>query len=115
VQVVVVPSTEPGMVEVFALAQGRLVAHKGFEPGDVTSLAIFAGEVLVAHDALMPATTPDAREGADEARVVAAYVRRRQVEVEAVRLREPQDLLDAVRKVAGPGEGVVAGAVAGGD
>jgi DNA polymerase-3 subunit epsilon len=115
VQAVVVPSTEPGMVEVFALAQGRLVAHKGFEPGDVISLAIFAGEVLVAHDALMPATTPDAREGADEARVVAAYVRRRQVEVEAVRLREPQDLLDAVRKVAGPGEGVVAGAVAGGD
>jgi DNA polymerase III subunit epsilon len=104
VQAVVVPSTEPGMVEVFALTQGRLVAHKGFEPEDAAGLALFAGKVLSGHDAL-----PSGKEGADEARVVAAYLRRRQVEVEAVHLREPGDLLDTVGKVATRAAGANAG------
>ena len=107
VQAVVVPSTEPGIVEIFALAQGRLVAHRGFEPEDAAGLTLFAEEVLAAHDA-----TPPGREGADEARVVAAYLRRRQVEVEAVLLRESRDLLDAAGRVAGRAAGAAAGASA---
>ncbi|HEV8044784.1 MAG TPA: hypothetical protein VGP38_06365, partial [Rubrobacter sp.] len=117
VQAVIVPSTEPGMVEVFALSQGRLVAHKGFEPGDATGLALFAREVLTDHVDDPSTAAAGSREGVDEARVVAAYLRRRQVEVEAVRLREPRDLLDAARRVAeraaGAGAGTASGAVVG--
>jgi DNA polymerase-3 subunit epsilon len=113
VQAVIVPSTEPGMVEVFALSQGRLVAHKGFEPGDATGLALFATEVLTNHGDVLSAVVPGSREGVDEARVVAAYLRRRQVEVEAVRLREPRDLLDAAQRVAERAAGAGAGAVVG--
>src|SRR5215217_1843984 len=36
VQAVVAPSTEPGVVEVFILCAGRLIAHGGFEPGDAS-------------------------------------------------------------------------------
>jgi DNA polymerase-3 subunit epsilon len=96
VQAVVAPSTEPGIIEVFALSGGRLVAHEGFGPEDTNGLTRFAEEVLAENDAASPG-----EEGADEARVVAAYLRRRQVEVEAVRLREPADLVDAVGRVAG--------------
>ncbi|MDQ3639633.1 MAG: DEDD exonuclease domain-containing protein [Actinomycetota bacterium] len=117
VQAVIVPSTEPGMVEVFALSQGRLVAHKGFEPGDATGLALFATEVLTDHVDDPSTAAAGSREGVDEARVVAAYLRRRQVEVEAVRLREPRDLLDAARRVAeraaGAGAGTASGVVVG--
>ncbi len=99
VSAAVVPSTEPGMVEVFVLAEGRLVAHKGFEPDDASSLALFAGEVLDDHG-----EGPDGAllSGADEARVVAAYLRRRQVDVEAVRLRSAKDLVEAVGRMVQP-------------
>jgi DNA polymerase-3 subunit epsilon len=46
VQAVVAPSTEPGVVEVFVLSEGRLIAHKGFETGDLAGLSGFAEEVL---------------------------------------------------------------------
>jgi DNA polymerase-3 subunit epsilon len=74
VQAVVAPSTEPGMIEVFILSSGRLVAHQGFEPRDTGELSRFAEGVLA-----KPAengSRPD-REGSNEARIVAAYLRRR--------------------------------------
>src|SRR3712207_413699 len=46
VQAVVVPSTEPGVVEIFVLSEGRLIAHKGFETGYLAGLSSFAEEVL---------------------------------------------------------------------
>jgi DNA polymerase III subunit epsilon len=94
VQAVVVPSTEPGVVEVFAFSEGRLVAHRGFEPEDAGGLSRFAGGVLAGQYAVVPGG-----EGVDEARVVAAYLRRRQVDIEAVRLRSVADLADAARRV----------------
>jgi excinuclease UvrABC nuclease subunit len=39
VQAVVAPSTEPGVIEVFVLLGGRLVAHRGFEAADTAGLA----------------------------------------------------------------------------
>ena len=95
VQAVVAPSTEPGIVEVFAFAGGCLVAHKGFEPEDAAGLALFAEEVLVSYEDVLSGGV-----GADEARVVASYLRRRQVEVEAVRLRGAVDLVDVAGRVA---------------
>jgi DNA polymerase III subunit epsilon len=96
VQALVVPSTEPGIVEVFALFQGRLVAHKGFEPKDAAGLVLFTEEVLADHNDEVPCDG----DGADEARVVSAYLRRRQVDIEVVRLREPEELLQTVGRVA---------------
>jgi hypothetical protein len=96
VSALVTPSIEPGLIEVFALAGGRLVAHKGFEPLDAAGLALFAEEVLTGHDA---AVSPGG-EGADEARVVAAYLKRHRADVEAVRLSSPADLVDAARRLA---------------
>ncbi len=142
VQAVVAPSTEPGVVEVFVLSEGRLVAHRGFDTGDLAGLSGFAEEVLawqegeirvasesepsiadedfqpkagepetgrhpasevgVAFDSKSSGATPTS----DEARVVAAYLRRRQATVEAVRLQASRDLLEAVgRVVAAAGEG----------
>jgi DNA polymerase III subunit epsilon len=98
VQAVVAPSTEPGIVEVFALSGGRLVAHRGFEPGDAAGLTLFAEEVLAGQD---DAAVPSGEGSADEARIVSAYLRRRQVDVEAVRLRGSTDLVNVVGKVAG--------------
>ena len=114
VQAVVAPSTEPGVVEVFALSEGRLVAHKGFEIGDLAGISNFAEEVLArrkeAGSQLDTASEPDAgphpSPTSDEARVVAAYLRRRSAVVEAVRLRGARDLLEAVRRVAAAGDGV---------
>ena len=94
VMAVVAPSTEPGIVEVFALSGGRLVAHEGFEPADEAGLELFARGVLAARDA------PPNGEGADEARVVAAYLRRQGQAIEAVRLGEAGDLLAAVGRAA---------------
>ncbi len=103
VQAVVAPSTEPGVVEVFVLSGGRLVAHQGFDPGKKGELSSFAEEVLA-----RPAengSRPD-REGSNEARIVAAYLRRRQAVVEAVRLKEASDLLKVAERVAeAAGEG----------
>ncbi len=96
VQAVVAPSTEPGIVEVFALSGGSLVAHQGFEAGDVASLSSFAEGVLARPEEV---GTHAGGEAADEARVVAAYLRRRQVAMEAVRLREARDLIEAVNRV----------------
>lgn len=96
VSALVTPSIEPGLVEVFALSGGSLVAHKGFEPLDAAGLALFAEEVLTGHDA---AVSPSG-EGAYEARVVAAYLKRHRADVEAVRLSSPADLVDAARRLA---------------
>ena len=97
VQAVVGPSTEPDVIEVFVLCAGRLVAHRGFEPGDEAGLARFADEVLSRPQE--NGSRPE-KEGASEARIVAAYLRRRQAVVEAVRLREARDLIEAAERVA---------------
>jgi len=97
VQAVVAPSTEPDVIEVFILCAGRLVAHRGFEPGDAAGLARFAEEAL---SRPQENGSPPEKEGASEARIVAAYLRRRQAVVEAVRLKEARDLLKAAERVA---------------
>jgi DNA polymerase III subunit epsilon len=101
VQAVLAASTEPGVVEVFVLSEGRLVAHKGFEVGDLTGLSSFAEEVLTRREETV--SHPGAR-GSDEARVVVAYLKRRSAAMEAVRLGEVRDLLEAVGRVAGTAE-----------
>jgi DNA polymerase-3 subunit epsilon len=100
VQAVVAPSTEPGVVEVFVLAGGRLIAHRGFETGDATGLSRFAEGVLAGAAAPGPGS-----EGTDEARVVAAYLKRRSAAFEVVRLEAAGDLLEAVDRVAGDDAG----------
>ncbi len=97
VQAVVAPSTEPGVIEVFILCAGRLIAHRGFEPGDASGLARFAEEALA-----RPQQNGSrvANQGSNEARIVAAYLRRRSTVVEAVRLKEARDLLQAAERVA---------------
>jgi DNA polymerase-3 subunit epsilon len=107
VQALIAPSTEPGMVEVFAFSDGRFVAHESFEPKDTPGLTLFAEEVLASHDGAAP---PCDEEGADETRVVAAYLRRRQVDVEAVRLWSAADLADAAGRVAERVAGAAVGA-----
>jgi DNA polymerase-3 subunit epsilon len=97
VQAVVAPSTEPGVIEVFILCAGRLVAHSGFEPADTSGLARFAEEALARPQ---ENGSRAAKEGSNEARIVAAYLRRRQAVVEAVRLKEARDLLQAAERVA---------------
>jgi DNA polymerase III subunit epsilon len=98
-QAVVAASTEPGVVEVFALSEGRLVAHRGFGIGDLEGLTDFAEEVLArcAEEGPHPDGSPRV---SDEARVVAAYLRRRSAAMEAVHLRGAGDLLGAVGRVA---------------
>jgi DNA polymerase-3 subunit epsilon len=66
------------------LLGGRLVAHRGFEAADTAGLAGFAEEVLARPEEPGPAA---GKEGSNEARIVAAYLRRRSTVVEAVRLR----------------------------
>ncbi len=106
VQAVVAPSTEPGVVEVFALSEGRLVAHRGFGVGDLAGLSGFAEEVLARceEEGYRQNGGKDARPGAartsDEARVVAAYLRRRAAAMEAVRLERARDLVEAVGRIA---------------
>jgi DNA polymerase-3 subunit epsilon len=97
VQAVVAPSTEPGVIEVFILCAGRLVAHSSFEPADTTGLVRFAEEALARPQ---ENGSRGAREGSNEARIVAAYLRRRQAVVEAVLLKEARDLLQAAERVA---------------
>jgi DNA polymerase III subunit epsilon len=108
-QAVVAASTEPGVVEVFALSEGRLVAHRGFGVGDLTGLSSFAEEVLARCEEVRAGgrgEAPEPTRTADEARVVAAYLRRRSAAMEAVRLGEARDLLEAVsRVVGGAGDG----------
>ncbi len=96
VQAIVAPSTEPGMLEVFALCDGRLVAHGSFEAGDSAGISRFAAGVLEKE-----AAAGDPRARADEARVVAAYIRRSRgaASVEAVRLGEPADLVEAAERL----------------
>ena len=96
VQALVTSSTEPGMVEVFAFSDGRFIAHGSFEPKDASGLTLFAEEVLASHDSAAPFDG----EGADETRVVAAYLRRRQVDVEAMRLWSAAALVEAAGRVA---------------
>ena len=119
VHAVVAASTEPGVVEVFALSEGRLVAHRGFGVGDRAGLSGFTEEVLARCEQDGPGpddaggtepgtrdARPDGARASDEARVVAAYLRRRSVAMEAVRLRGARDLLEAVGRVTGAsGEG----------
>jgi len=105
VQAVVAASTEPGLVEVFVLSRGRLVAHEGFEAGDLSGLSTFAEDALArCEEETLDRRGEAGAPASDEARVVAAYLRRRSAGVEAVRLEEARDLLEAARKVAGEGE-----------
>jgi DNA polymerase-3 subunit epsilon len=96
-QAVVAPSTEPGVIEVFVLCEGRLVSHRGFEAGDAAGLAAFAQEALQRQESL----ALGAKNGSNEARIVAAYLRRRSGVVEAVRLGEAADLVRAAQRVVG--------------
>lgn len=91
VQAVVTPSTEPGLIEVFAFSGGRLISHQGFEADDVAEISRFAKA------ALSESEKPSAG-GPDESRVVAAYLRRRSAAVEAVQLGCEADLLEAVKQ-----------------
>ncbi len=92
VQVVATCSTEPGIVEVFAFSDGNLISHEGFDAEDNAGLKRFAAKAL--------ADSQDSVSGGpDEARVVAAYLRRRSAAVQAARLRNEGDLLEAVRRV----------------
>jgi excinuclease UvrABC nuclease subunit len=103
VQAVVAPSTEPGMIEVFILRAGRLISHRGFEPEDTKGLTGFAGEVLARP---APNGSAPGKQGSNEARIVAAYLRRRSTVVEAIRLWEVQELLKVAESVAeAAGEG----------
>ena len=86
-----------GVIEVFILCEGRLVAHRGFDPGDASGLARFAEEVLARP---RENGSRSEKEGTNEARIVAAYLRRRQAVVEAVRLKEARDLLEVAERVA---------------
>jgi DNA polymerase-3 subunit epsilon len=101
-QAVVAASTEPGVVEVFILSEGRLIAHEGFEAGDLAGLSGFAEGLLARREEGVAVDTrsSDATPTSDEARVVAAYLRRRSAAIEAVRLEGAQDLLEAAGKVA---------------
>ncbi len=94
VQAVVTPSTEPGLVEIFAFSGGRLISHQGFEADDAAGISRFAKAALSE-----PGKSSDG--GPDESRVVAAYLRRRSAAVEAVQLSNEEDLLDAVRQFVG--------------
>ena len=100
-QAVAAPSTEPGMVEVFVLSGGRLVAHQSFGAGDGARLTRFASETISGYGG-EKAAGPD-KGGADEARVVTAYLRRRSPNVEAVRLEAAEDLPAVVGRVAEAG------------
>jgi DNA polymerase III subunit epsilon len=97
VQAVVAPSTEPGVVEVFILREGRLISHRGFEPKDTRGLIGFAGEALARP---APNGSESGKQKSNEARIVAAYLRRRSTVVEAVQLREARDLLKVAESVA---------------
>ncbi len=94
-QAVVAPSTEPGVIEVFVLSEGRLVSHRGFEAGDTGALTRFAEEALGRQEDFPSA----GKDGSNEARIVAAYLRRRSGVVEAVRLGEAGDLVRAAERV----------------
>ncbi|MGB3632682.1 MAG: DEDD exonuclease domain-containing protein [Rubrobacteraceae bacterium] len=89
VQAVVTPSTEPGLIEVFAFSEGRLVSHQGFEVNDANEISRFAKA------ALSESEKPSAG-GPDESQIVARYLRGRSAVVEAVQLRSEEDLLEAV-------------------
>jgi hypothetical protein len=82
------------MLEVFAFSEGRLIAHEGFEPENATGLALFAEEILDGYDGV-----PSGEGGVAEARVVAAYLKRRQADVEAVSLVSVADLVEAAGRV----------------
>lgn len=101
-QAVVAPSTEPGVMEVFVLSGGRLVAHRGFGDDDEAGLSGFASEALAGR-----AEVPGESAGADEARVVSSYLRRSRsaTVVEAAALDSPEDLVQAVRRVREASEG----------
>ena len=94
VQAVVTPSTEPGVIEVFAFSEGNLISHGGFETEDSAGIKRFAQKALADSEESVSG-------GPDEARVVAAYLRRRSAKVQAVRLRKDEDLLEAVGQVIG--------------
>jgi DNA polymerase III subunit epsilon len=99
-QAVVAASTEPGVVEVFVLSEGRLIAHEGFETGDLAGLGGFAEGVLARCEKAGSSGEGGGAPTSDEARVVAAYLRRRSAAIEAVRLEEARDLLEATARVA---------------
>ncbi|MDX5892950.1 DEDD exonuclease domain-containing protein [Rubrobacter radiotolerans] len=90
-QAIVAPSTEPEVFEVFVLSGGRLVAHESFSRTDAGAVREFAAS------ALKLARRPLAEgQGAGEARVVAAYLRRRAPFFEAAPLAVAGDLVSLV-------------------
>lgn len=97
-QAMVAPSTEPDAMEVFAVSGGRLVAHESFAPTDEAGLSGFAERTLAEH-AESGFRTDGA--GVNEARVVAAYLRRRAGSVEVARLDGVEGLLAAASRLAG--------------
>ena len=102
-QAIVAHSTEPGLVEVFALNDGKLVDHQSFEIQDKAGLSGFAQGVLSEKKAGpdIRKTDPEKEEisASDEARVVAAYLRRRQAVIEASGMRCVGDLLELVERL----------------
>lgn len=94
IRAAVSPSTEPGVVEVFILRCGRLVAHEGFEATDEAGITAFAAAINTSKD------NGDS-DGVDEAQVVAAYLRRRQAPFEVAVTVDKEELLAIVRRVMG--------------
>ncbi|TCJ16035.1 DEDD exonuclease domain-containing protein [Rubrobacter taiwanensis] len=94
VRAAVCPSPEPERVEVFVLNRGRLIAHRSFGAGEEEEMRRLAGRALKA---------PAGEKGspADEARIVAAYLRRHYPAVEVIPLLEPGDLPAAARQILG--------------
>src|SRR4028118_2345017 len=62
-QAVVAPSTEPGVIEVFVLCEGRLVSHRGVAAGDAAGLAAFAEEALQRQESRPPGAGKGGRAG----------------------------------------------------
>lgn len=87
-QAVVAPSTEPDVFEVFVLSGGRLVAHEGFTTTDPEAIREFASGAI--EDGGRSLT---GEQGAGEARVVAAYLRRRAAFFEAASLARSEELV----------------------
>ncbi|MGI8649343.1 MAG: DEDD exonuclease domain-containing protein [Rubrobacter sp.] len=92
-QAIVAPSTEPEVFEVFVLSGGRLVAHEGFTTTDSVAIREFASGAI--EDGGRALT---GEQGTGEARVVAAYLRRRAAFLEAAPLTEVEGLVGLIEK-----------------
>lgn len=91
-QAIVAPSTEPDIFEVFVLSGGRLVAHEGFAPSDAAGIRKFAAR------AGKNGASLSGEQGMGEARVVAAYLRKKEPLFEAEPLTDGAALVRLVEK-----------------